>query len=233
MLLLFCINRGRGFTFRKATQSWVLFNIHCMLQISTASRSCTNFSFHNSPNGSGFGATWKEGFKLWHFKGRKTWFSFKNLCYNLAVPFVFFIFLKLLFKNKSFPLKMWWPSASYQHCKLICRLNWTREICVWNENNNIFLEKHDRVCLKHKVWLIQFAAQWTEHSSQLKGNSDHVHSISSFTRYSSFTPFHCLSMNEKIISPLQAAYNFSLCSSLKLIVEFRIQTISRQYNFRM
>ena len=46
---------------------------------------------------------------------------------------------------------------------------------MWNEKNNIFLEKHDRVCLKHKVWLIQFATQRTEHSSQLKGNSDLVH----------------------------------------------------------
>lgn len=52
---------------------------------------------------------------------------------------------------------------------------------VWNEKIRIFFEKHDHACLEHKVWYIQFAVQWAEYSSQLKGNSDHIHSIGSFT----------------------------------------------------
>lgn len=37
---------------------------------------------------------------------------------------------------------------------------------VWNEKNNIFSEKHDRVCLKHKVCLysLQRSGQTTPHS---------------------------------------------------------------------
>lgn len=89
---------------------------------------------------------------------------------------------------------------------------------VWNEKNNIFLEKHDRVCLKHKVWLIQFAAQWTEHSSQLKGNSGLVHAEHSSQLKGNRTrprsrqlpllqqlpllAFSLLPMNEKVSSPL-------------------------------
>lgn len=94
----------------------------------------------------------------------------------------------------------------------------------------IFFEKHDRVCLKHKAWLRQFATQWTEHSSQLQGNSDRAHAV--LGSFPSLT-FSLPPMNEKAISPLQTAYSFSLCISLKLTVESRIQTISRQYYFRM
>lgn len=59
---------------------------------------------------------------------------------------------------------------------------------VWNDNI-YFLEKHDHVCLKHKVWYVQLqcSRQNPPHSS---GDSGHVHSIGSFMcGYMNFTSF--------------------------------------------
>lgn len=96
---------------------------------------------------------------------------------------------------------------------------------VWNEKNNIFSAKHDQCLFKTQGVFLQFAAQWTEHASRLTGSRDHVHSTGSFLATAAPLAFSLPPMNEKVISPLQSAYSFSLCISLKLTVESRTQTL--------
>lgn len=81
------------------------------------------------------------------------------------------------------------------------------------------------VCLKHKVcfYSLQRSGQNTPHSLQVAV----IMFIPPAALLATAAPlaFSLPPMNEKVISPLQSAYSFSLCISLKLTVESRTQTL--------